>query len=115
MEVKNVRRKDFDGCAEKLIIHIRTSKNETSKRVIPLNDFALQAVQRMVRRADLLGYAEPTHDLWCAGQHHKLDTTKPASKWDTAWRALRDSQPAGFTVSRPSAHSRDVTARGRRT
>src|SRR5262245_35021705 len=45
----------------------------------------------MVRRADLLGYTEPTHYLWCASQHHKFDPTKPASKWDTAWRALRDA------------------------
>jgi integrase len=89
VEVKNVRRKDFD--AEKRVVHIRASKNETSKRVIPLNDSAFDAVQRMVRRADLLGHSEPTHYLWCASQHHKLDATKPASKWDTAWRALRDA------------------------
>jgi integrase len=89
VEVKNVRRKDFD--AQKRIVHIRTSKNETSKRVIPLNDSAFEAVQRMVRRADLLGHADPTHYLWCASQHHKLDPTKPASKWDTSWRALRDA------------------------
>lgn len=89
VEVKNVRRKDFD--AEKRIVHIRTSKNETSKRVIPLNDSAFEAVQRMVRRADLLGHTDSGHYLWCASQHHKLDPTKPASKWDTAWRALRDA------------------------
>ena len=44
----------------------------------------------MVKRADTLGHSEPHHYLWCASQHHKLDPTKPASKWDTAWRALRD-------------------------
>jgi integrase len=59
VEVKNVRRKDFD--AEKRVVHIRASKNETSKRVIPLNDSAFDAVQRIVRRADLLGHTEPTH------------------------------------------------------
>ena len=89
VEVKHVRRKDFD--AEKRLVHIRTSKNETSKRVIPLNDSAFEAVQRMVRRADLLGHTEPTHYLWCASKHHKLDPTKPESKWDTSWRALRDA------------------------
>ena len=88
VEVKHVRRKDFD--AEKRVVHIRASKNETSKRVIPLNDSAFDAVQRMVRRADKLGHSEPSHYLWCASQHNKLDPTKPASKWDTAWRALRD-------------------------
>jgi integrase len=89
VEVKNVRRKDFDP--RKSVVHIRTSKNETSKRVIPLNDSAREAVQRMVTRADLLGHTDPNHYLWCANQHHKLDPTKPASKWDTAWRALRDA------------------------
>jgi integrase len=84
-----VRRKDFD--ANKRVVHIRTSKNETSKRVIPLNDSAFEAVVRMVTRADTLGHSDPSHYLWCANQHHKLDRTKPASKWDTSWRALRDA------------------------
>ena len=88
VEVKHVRRKDFD--AEKRVVHIRASKNETSKRVIPLNDSAFDAVQRMVTRADTLGHSEPHHYLWCASQHHKLDPTKPASNWHTAWRVLRD-------------------------
>ena len=64
-------------------------QNETSKRVIPLNDSAFDAVQRMVKRADKLGNTEPQHYLWCASQHHKLDP--PASKWDTAWRALHEA------------------------
>ena len=57
VEVKHVRRKDFD--AEKRVVHIRASKNETSKRVIPLNDSAFDAVQRMVKRADTLGHYRP--------------------------------------------------------
>ena len=89
VEVKHVRRKDFDS--NKRVVHIRTSKNETSKRVIPLNDSAFTAVERMVKRADTLGHSKPEHYLWCASQHHKLDPTKPASQWDTAWRALRDA------------------------
>ena len=47
--------------------------------------------RRMIERADQLGHADPEHYLWCASQHHKLDPTKPAEKWDTAWRALRDA------------------------
>ena len=102
--------------AEKRVIHIRTSKNETSKRVIPLNDSAFDAVQRMVARADELGHSEPEHYLWCASQHHKLDPTKPASKWDTAWRALRDAGRATWpAVPRPASHGRHPAPRGRRT
>jgi integrase len=36
VEMKHVRRKDFD--ADKRVVHIRASKNQTSKRVIPLNE-----------------------------------------------------------------------------
>ena len=89
VEVKHVRRKDFD--AVKRVVHIRASKNETSKRVIPLNDSAFEAVQRMAQRADTLGHSAPEHYLWCASQHHKLDATQPAHQWNTAWRALRDA------------------------
>ena len=89
VEIKHIRRKDVDLDARAL--HIRKSKNEGSKRVLPLNDDALGAVTAMIERADQLGHVDPEHYLWCASQHHKLDPTKPAEKWDTAWRALRDA------------------------
>jgi integrase len=89
VEIKHLRRKDIDLEAQAL--HIRRSKNEGSKRVLPLNDDALNAVKTMLRRADELGHTDPEHYLWCANQHHKFDPTKPARKWDTAWRALRDA------------------------
>ena len=113
VKVKHVRRKDFDP--ENRIVHIRTSKNEMSKRVIPLNDSAFEEVERMIRCADLLGHTEPTHYLWCASQHHQLDPSKPAANWHTAWRALRDARPARSTVSRFAPHGRDAVIGGRRT
>lgn len=96
VEVKNIRRKDVDLDKEQL--HIRHSKNETSVRVIPLNAPALEAVLRMLMRADALGHTDPGHYLWCASQHGKFDPTKPAAKWDTAWRNLRAAAdlPKGF-------------------
>jgi Phage integrase family len=42
-------------------------------------------------RADELGHTEEEHYLWCASQHHHHDPTKPAKKWDGAWRSLRDA------------------------
>ena len=72
-------------------MHIRTSKNETKQAVHPAERRRVDAVQRWSKRADELGHTDPEHYLWCASQHHKLDPTKPASKWDTAWRALRDA------------------------
>ena len=45
----------------------------------------------MLKRADDLGHTDPEHYVWCASQHHKYDPTKPASKWDGAWRSLRNA------------------------
>ena len=97
VEVKHVRRRDVDlekvwdveSATGKGVLYVSHSKNETSKRPIPLNQAARDAVERMLKRADDLGHTDPTHYLWCASQHHKFDPTKPARKWDTAWRALR--------------------------
>jgi integrase len=89
VEIKHLRRKDID--LETKAVHIRKSKNEGSKRVLPLNDDALAAVKRMLERADELGHTKPEHYLWCGTQHHKIDPTVPAIQWHTAWRALRDA------------------------
>jgi integrase len=100
VEVKRLRRKDLARLdapdimkefEESRTIYVRSSKNEASKRVIPLNQAAFEAVKRMVVRADRLGHTDPNHYLWCASQHHKFDPKKPAKKWDTAWHALRDA------------------------
>ena len=89
VEIKHVRRKDVD--LEARALHIRKSKNEGSKRVLPLNDAALEAVKTMLERADGLGHTKADHYIWCASKHHQIDPTQPATKWDTAWRALRDA------------------------
>jgi integrase len=48
-------------------------------------------VNRMMDRADALGFTEPNHFLWFACKNNKLDPTKPMRKWDTAWRSVRDA------------------------
>jgi integrase len=93
VEIKHLRRRDVD--LEANALHIRKSKNEGSKRILPLNEAALDAVKTMIARADQLGHTDEGHHLWCANQHHKFDPTQPAAKWDTAWHALRDA--AGLT------------------
>lgn len=89
VEIKHLRRRDVD--LEAKALHIRKSKNEGSKRILPMNEAALGAVKTMIERADELGHKNPEHYLWCANQYHKFDPTKPGNKWDTAWRALRDA------------------------
>ena len=114
VEVKHIRRCDVD--LVKRLLHVRRSKNETSHRVIPLNASAIEAVARMLERADLLGHTEPEHYLWPACQWGRYDPTKPMLQWDTAWRALRDG--AGLPrppVPRPAAHGHHRARRdGRR-
>jgi hypothetical protein len=89
VEVKHVRRKDVDlekvwdveSATGKGVLYVGHSKNETSKRKIPLNGAARDAITRMLKRADELGHTEAEHYLWCASQHHHHDPTKPAKKW----------------------------------
>jgi hypothetical protein len=92
---------------------IRKSKNEGSKRVLPLNDAALAAVEMMIQRADL-GHKEPEEYLWCTNQHHTFDPTQPGWKWDTAWHAPRRSWSSWAALPRSAAHGRHATARSRR-
>jgi integrase len=89
VEVKHLRRRDVD--LVKKLVYVRRSKNETSHRVIPLNAPAIEAIARMLERADLLGHTESEHYLWPACQWGRYDPTQPMLKWDTAWRALRDA------------------------
>lgn len=99
VEVKHVRRKDVDlekvwdveSALGKGVLYVGHSKNETSKRKIPLNDAARDCISRMLKRADELGHTDPEHYLWCASQHHHYDPTEPAKKWDGAWHSLRDA------------------------
>jgi integrase len=66
-----VGRREHDG---QVVLYVGHSKNETSKRKIPLNGTARDVVGRMLKRADL-GHADPEHYLWCASQHHEFDPT----------------------------------------
>ena len=95
--MKHVRRRDIDlekvwdveSATGKGVLYVTKSKNESSKRVIPLDEAARQAVERMLKRSDALGHTNPEHYVWCASQHHKFDPSQPASKWDGAWHSLR--------------------------
>jgi hypothetical protein len=120
VEVKDVRRKDIDlekvwdgeSATGKGVLYVGRSKNETSKRKIPLNGAARDAITRMFKRADELAHTDPEHYLWCASPHHHYDPTKPAKKWDGAWRCgTRPAWPA--SVPRSAPHGRHGPARGR--
>ena len=89
VEIKHVRRKDIDLDAKAL--HIRKSKNEGSKRVLPLNDDAF------ARREDDDRAGRPTRSRASGALSLVREPASQArsdeagAKWDTAWRALRDA------------------------
>jgi integrase len=89
VEVRRLRRRDVDLFNRKLSVPY--GKNKHRLRVIPLLPPAIKALGRMLERLDMLGFTSPDHYLWCACKWHQLDPTKPQSRWDTAWHALRDS------------------------
>ena len=89
VEVKHLRRRNVDLFNR--TVTVARSKNVTSHRVIPLNQGALKALGRMLERADGLGFKHPDHYIWHACQWGRFDPTQPIRKWDTAWRALRDT------------------------
>src|ERR1700682_4929600 len=69
VEVKHLRRRDVDlekvwdieSAKGKGVLYVSHSKNETSKRPIPLNQAARGALEKMVKRADDLGHTDPNH------------------------------------------------------
>jgi integrase len=91
VEIKHLRRCHVDvNTAEVDVTKSKGGRAERGRRRnLPLNGSALKAVQIMLARMDTLGHTDPQHYIWCASQHHKFDPTKPAKKWDSAWRALR--------------------------
>jgi len=89
VEVTHLQRRDVDWFNK--TVTIRRSKNESSQRRLTMNPSALKALTWMVERADALGFTDPHHYLWFACKNNKLDATKPMTKWDTAWRAVRDA------------------------
>jgi integrase len=80
---------DVESATGKGVLYVGHSKNETSKRKLPLNGAAREAITRMLKRAHELGHTDPEHYLWCASQHHHYDPAKPAKQWGAAWRSLR--------------------------
>ncbi len=87
VEVKHLQWKNVDLIDG--VIQVTRSKNQSSHRVIPLNQSAKRALATMRSRAEIMGFVHPEHYVWYARQWGHLDPTSPVKKWDTAWRNLR--------------------------
>jgi integrase len=93
VEVKHLQWRDVDLIGS--VIRITRSKNQSSHRVIPLNQSARKALAAMRARAEILGFTQPEHYVWYARQWERFDPNRPVKKWDTAWRNMREK--AGLT------------------
>ncbi|HEY1255544.1 MAG TPA: tyrosine-type recombinase/integrase [Terracidiphilus sp.] len=81
---------------------VKVGKNRIRARVLPLNQSALWAVERLLDRAKELGATQPEHYLMPSRVSGKqYDPTQPLSRWGwrTAWREL--AMEAGLEGLRP--------------
>ena len=69
---------DVESATGKGVLYVGHSKNETSKREIPLNGAAREVFTRCSTAATNSATTEPVHYIWCASQHHYYDSPKPA-------------------------------------
>jgi integrase len=89
IELRNVRLGDIDINSQTLTV--RVGKNRFRARILPLNQTALWAIERLLERAKELGASKPEHFLIpsrVSGEEY--DPTQPPSRWGwrTAWRTL---------------------------
>jgi integrase len=89
IELRNVRLGDIDLKNQTLMV--RVGKNRFRTRILPLNQTALWAIERLLERAKDLGATKPEHYLIPSRVSGKAyDPTQPPSRWGwrTAWRRL---------------------------
>jgi integrase len=80
--------KRFNFIDQTLTVRRSTTKTDAGERVIPLNASAMAAIVELYRRAKLNGGIEPSHYVFPACEHEKIDPTRPQTTWRTAWRRL---------------------------
>lgn len=122
VEVRHVRRRDVDlekvwdveSATARGMLYVGHSKNETSKRKIPLNDAARDAITRMLKRADEIRAHGP-------GALSLVREPAPPLRPDQAGEeverrlavAAGRGRPTRLPVPRPAPHGRHGPARGR--
>ena len=83
IELRNVRLGDID--LKNQTLTVRVGKNRFRTRILPLNQTALRAIERLLERAKDLGSTKPEHYLIPSRVSGKeYDPTQPPSRW--GWR-----------------------------
>lgn len=97
-EIKKLRIGAFDAERRRVVVRRNDAKTDASARYIELNCDAMQAAERLLLRAGILGATDPNHYLMpkhlsriCRGPDkgaRGYDPTQHQRYWDTAWRSL---------------------------
>jgi integrase len=102
-EIKSLKFKDLMMGSDPAVLRIRrqNTKSDAGARDVALNELALWALKRLLKRAELLGATEPEHYLLPANlskhtnQKDPLhgrkgyDPTRHQTSWSTAWKNLK--------------------------
>jgi integrase len=84
-EILNLRWSQIDFAQRTLTVG-RSKTAAGAGRLIPLNTSAFDA---LIRWAGRFPHGEPSHFLFPACENKKIDPTRPAEGWRTAWRHAR--------------------------
>jgi len=98
-ELKRLRRRDVDTANRTICIRRESTKTDAGCRVIPLNENATWAMDRLLDRAEKLNSTKPDHYIFPGfpfrrtkdAETHKgsgYDPTRHQVSWRTAWRNL---------------------------
>src|SRR5207244_6827824 len=91
--------RDIDLNNRTLVVRRNGTKTDAGCRMIPLNDTAVWALTRLLKRARLLKAKEPEHFLFPGFRYRHTredleligagyDPSKPMVSWRTGWRTL---------------------------
>ncbi|MGO9965757.1 MAG: tyrosine-type recombinase/integrase [Bryobacteraceae bacterium] len=101
VELLNLHWSDVDLFGRTL--PIQRSKTEAGRRTIPLNDEALAAFARLLRRAEVGGGGAAEHFVFPGCENGALDFTRHQRSLHTAWRSL--VKQAGTQAGREAARA----------
>jgi integrase len=101
VELLALRWSDVDLFAREL--SIERSKTEAGHRLIPLNDEAMAAFARLLKRAKVAGGGLPEHFVFPACENDNLDFEHHQKTFRTAWRSL--VREAGTLAGREAARA----------
>ena len=87
VEIRHLQWKDVDLVAG--VLDIRRSKTPAGWRAPTLNSICKESLSALRAQAIVADHAGPEHYLFPATVGGKLDPSRPAKSWRSAWRSVR--------------------------